>query len=132
MEIIIGTRYKQEWVVTEEMLAKSVKSGEVSVFATPMMIALIESTASACLQQFLELGTISVGSAISVSHTAATPLGMKVYAEAEIIAVDGRRVDFRVSAYDEKEKIGEGTHSRVYLNKDKFEQKARSKLPEKV
>ncbi|SDM88308.1 thioesterase family protein [Acetanaerobacterium elongatum] len=132
MEIIIGTRYKQEWIVTEEMLAKNVKSGDVSVFATPMMIALIESTASACLQQFLEPGIISVGSAVSVSHTAATPLGMKVYAEAEIIAVEGRRIDFRVSAFDEKEKIGEGTHSRVYLNKDKFEQKAQSKLPERA
>lgn len=132
MEIIIGTRYRQEWIVTEEMLAKNVKSGAVSVFATPMMIALIENTASACLQQFLEPGTISVGSAVSVSHTAPTPLGMKVYAEAEITAVEGRRVDFKITAFDEKEKIGEGTHSRVYLNKDKFEQKAQSKLLEKA
>ncbi len=128
MEIIVGTRFRQEWVVTEEMLAKNVKSGAVEVFATPMMVALIESTASDCLQQFLEPGTVSVGLAISVTHIAATPLGMKVYAEAEITAVEGRRVDFKVTAFDETEKIGEGTHSRVYLNQQKFEQKAQGKL----
>ncbi len=128
MEIIVGTRFRQEWVVTEEMLAKNVRSGAVEVFATPMMVALIESTASDCLQQFLELGTISVGLAISVTHIAATPLGMKVYAEAEITAVEGRRVDFKVTAFDETEKISEGTHSRVYLNQQKFEQKAQGKL----
>ncbi len=128
MEIIIGTRFRQEWVVTEEMLAKNVKSGAVEVFATPMMVALIESAASDCLQQFLEPGTISVGSAISVTHIAATPLGMKVYAEAEITGVEGRRVDFKVTAFDEIEKIGEGTHSRVFLNQQKFEQKAQGKL----
>jgi predicted thioesterase len=128
MEITIGTKYKQEWVVTEEMLAKNIKSGAVAVFATPMMVALIESAASGCLQQFLEPGSTSVGSCINVSHTAATPLGMKVYAEAEITAVEGRRVDFKVTAFDEREKIGEGTHSRVYLNQEKFEQKAQSKV----
>ena len=128
MDIAIGTTYKQEWTVTEEMLAKNMKSGAVSVFATPMMVALMESAASDCLQQFLEDGVISVGSSISTTHLAATPLGMKVRAVAEITAVKGRQVDFKVTAFDDKEMIGEGVHSRVYLDQARFEQKANSKL----
>lgn len=128
MDIVIGTTYKQEWTVTEDMLAKNMKSGAVSVFATPMMIALMESAASDCLQQFLDEGVISVGASISTSHIAATPLGMKVWAIAEITGVEGRRVDFKVAAYDEVEKIGEGVHSRVFLDKQRFEQKALGKM----
>lgn len=128
MDIVIGTTYKQEWTVTEDMLAKNMKSGAVSVFATPMMIALMESAASDCLQQFLGEGVISVGASISTSHIAATPLGMKVWAIAEITGVEGRRVDFKVTAYDEVEKIGEGVHSRVFLDKQRFEQKALGKM----
>lgn len=128
MDIVIGTTYKQEWTVTEDMLAKNMKSGAVSVFATPMMIALMESAASDCLQQFLDEGVISVGASISTSHIAATPLGMKVWAIAEITGVEGRRVDFKVTAYDEVEKIGEGVHSRVFLDKQRFEQKALGKM----
>ncbi len=128
MDIVIGTTYKQEWTVTEDMLAKNMKSGAVSVFATPMMIALLESAASDCLQQFLDEGVISVGASISTSHIAATPLGMKVWAIAEITGVEGRRVDFKVTAYDEVEKIGEGVHSRVFLDKQRFEQKALGKM----
>lgn len=128
MDIVIGTTYKQEWTVTEDMLAKNMKSGAVSVFATPMMIALLESAASDCLQQFLDEGVISVGASISTSHIAATPLGMKVWAIAEITGVEGRRVDFKVAAYDEVEKIGEGVHSRVFLDKQRFEQKALGKM----
>lgn len=127
MEITIGTSHKQEWTVTEPMLAKNMKSGAVSVFATPMMVALMESAASDCLQPFLEPGQISVGASITTSHSAATPLGMKVWAVAEITAVEGRRVDFKVTAYDEKEQIGEGVHSRVYLDQQRFEQKALAK-----
>ncbi len=128
MEIVVGTTFKQEWTVTEDMLAKNMKSGAVSVFATPMMVALMESAASDCLQQFLEDGVISVGASISTSHLAATPVGMKVWAVAEITAVHGRQVDFKVTAYDDKEMIGEAVHSRVYLDKTRFEQKANSKL----
>ncbi len=128
MEIVIGTTFKQEWTVTEEMLAKNMKSGAVSVFATPMMVALMESAASHCLQQFLEDGVISVGASISTTHLAATPVGMKVWAVAEITAVQGRQVEFKITAYDDKEMIGEAVHSRVYLDKTRFEQKANSKL----
>ncbi len=128
MDIKIGASYRQEWTVTEDMLAKNMKSGAVSVFATPMMVALMECAASDCLQQFLDAESISVGASISTSHLSATPVGMKVYAVATITAVEGRRVDFTVEAYDEKDKIGEGVHSRIYLNKEKFEQKAMAKL----
>lgn len=128
MEIVIGTTFKQEWIVTEEMLAKNMKSGAVSVFATPMMVALMECAASDCLQQFLENGVISVGASISTTHLAATPVGMKVWAVAEITAVQGRQVEFKITAYDDKEMIGEAVHSRVYLDKARFEQKANSKL----
>lgn len=127
MEIKIGTTHKVEWTVTEALLAETIKSGEVKVFATPMMVALMEAAASDCIKPFLAEGETSVGTHISTSHVAATPLGMKVYAVAEVTAVEGRKVDFKVSAYDEKELIGEGTHSRVYLSKERFEQKAQSK-----
>ncbi len=127
MEILIGTAFKQEWIVTEDMLAKNMKSGAVSVFATPMMIAMMESAASDCLQQFLAPGDISVGTSIATSHLAATPLGMKVWAVAEITAAEGRRVDFKVTAFDEVEQIGEGVHSRVFLDGERFEQKAKNK-----
>lgn len=126
-EIKIGAVNEKQAVVTEDKLALNVGSGNVKVFATPMMIALMEGAAAECLAPFLDEGFTSVGTQMNVSHSAATPTGMKVKAAAEITAADGKRVDFKVSAYDEAGLIGEGTHTRFIVFKEKFEQKATTK-----
>ncbi|MGI5959039.1 MAG: thioesterase family protein [Massiliimalia sp.] len=127
-EITMHTTWKEETVVTENLLAKTVGSGDVAVYATPMMVALMEKAAAACLKPFLEEGETSVGILMNTTHAAATPCGMKVWAEAEIVEAEGRKVTFRVVARDEKEVIGEAHHQRFILAKEKFEQKAQNKL----
>ncbi|MBC8569735.1 thioesterase family protein [Zongyangia hominis] len=128
MEIEIGAKLIKETTVTERNTACAVGSGEIDVFATPMMVALIEEASATCCQQFLEDGMSSVGTLVNVTHLAATPVGMKVRAEAEIAEVDGREITFIVKAYDEAGLIGEGTHKRFIVKKEKFRQKAYAKL----
>ena len=128
MEILIGAKLSKETKVTQENTAKTVGSGEIDVFATPMMIALIEEAAAACCKQFLEEGMTTVGTLVNVSHVAATPVGMAVRAEAEIAGVDGREITFTVKAYDEKGMIGEGQHKRFIVKTEKFRQTAYDKL----
>ena len=128
MEILIGAKLSKETKVTQENTAKTVGSGEIDVFATPMMIALIEEAAAACCKQFLEEGMTTVGTLVNVSHVAATPVGMTVRAEAEIAGVDGREITVIVKAYDEKGMIGEGQHKRFIVKTEKFRQKAYDKL----
>ena len=128
MEILIGAKLSKETKVTQENTAKTVGSGEIDVFATPMMIALIEEAAAACCKQFLEEGMTTVGTLVNVSHVAATPVGMMVRAEAEIAGVDGREITFTVKAYDDKGMIGEGQHKRFIVKTEKFREKAYDKL----
>ena len=127
-EIIKSTNNKVTTKVSKEMLASAVGSGAADVFSTPMMIALMEKAAFLNLQQFLDEGESSVGMEISVKHTSATPLGMEVYATSEITAIDGKKVDFKMEAYDSCGLIGEATHSRFVINAEKFIAKANSKL----
>ena len=127
-QVLIGEHLIKEITVTEKLLACQVGSGNVHVYATPMMLALMEGTAAELLSRFLEEGETSVGTFIASSHTAPTPAGMKVRARAVITAVDGRKVSFSISAEDESGVIGEGTHDRFVLNYEKFEAKARQKL----
>lgn len=126
----IGIRGQQEIVVTEDKLAKCVGSGLVAVFATPMMIAGIEGTAAASVADQIGEGNTTVGTFVGVSHVAATPLGMKVRFETELVAVapNGKILDFKVAAYDEAGLIGEGTHQRAVVNTEKFEARTNSKL----
>ena len=118
-----------ETTVTESMLASSVGSGKVCVFSTAMMVAWMEATAVDVAQAGLAEGLTTVGTGISVSHVAATPLGMKVRFSAELTAVsaNGKGLSFWVSAHDEAGLIGEGTHERVVVNKEKFESRASAK-----
>ncbi len=95
-------------------------SGEIEVFATPAMTALMEAAAVRCLQGRLAPGETSVGIRLDISHVAATPVGVGVRAEATLQAVEGRKLVFRVEAFDETEKIGEGTHERAVVNRDRF------------
>lgn len=126
-EITIGQTYTKEIVVEKQALAVNVGSGEVAVFATPMMIALMENVAAACLKEFLDEGETSVGVMMNTTHDAATPCGMKVNATATITAVDRKKVTFQVIAKDEKDVIGVADHARVVVNKEKFETRAESK-----
>ena len=124
----IGANYKVEITVTECDTAKAHGSGTLLVLATPKMIALMEEAAYKCLDTYLEKDQSSVGTYLDVKHLSATPVGMKAYAEAEIIEVDGRKAVFSVRAYDEKGLIGEGKHERFIVNSDKFVSKAYQKL----
>lgn len=127
MEIKIGTKGYKEDIVRKENTAAAIGSGAVEVFATPAMIALMENAALDAIAPFLEENQSSVGTNISTSHLAASPLGIKVWATAEVAEVDRRRIVFAVKAFDEKEMIGEGTHERFIIQTDKFLAKAKSK-----
>ena len=122
-----GIKGRHEETVTNEKTAALVGSGLVKVFATPMMIALIEKTSSESVAPFLEEGQSTVGTDIKVSHVSATPVGMKVWAETELVEIDRRRLVFKVAAYDERGLIGEGTHERFIIDIAKFQAKADSK-----
>lgn len=126
-EIALQASCMKECTVTEDLLASSVGSGIVRVYATPMMIALMEHAAAAALEPFLEEGETSVGIRMDTTHDAATPLGMKVWAKAVVEAVDRRKVTFHIEAKDEKDVIGVATHERFIVDKEKFEAKAAGK-----
>lgn len=122
-----GIKGHQETTVTAANVATRVGSGRVPVFATPMMIALIEKAACLSIDPYLEAGQSSVGVQVNVSHIAATPMGMKVWADTEVTAIDRRRISFKVQVYDERGLIGEGTHERFIIDIEKFLSKAESK-----
>ena len=126
-DIQLQASLTKECLVTKDLLACSVGSGTVEVYATPMMIALMENTAASLLSQFLDEGETSVGIHMDTTHDAATPQGMKVQACATIVAVDRKKVTFHIEARDEKDVIGTATHERFIVNKEKFEAKAKSK-----
>jgi predicted thioesterase len=117
-----------ELVVGEEHTAPSIGSGKVRVLATPVMINLIEAAALAAIEHLLPSGCQSLGTHLDVRHLAATPVGMKVRATAEVTRVDGRTVFFRVDARDEIDLIGDGSHERVVVNVAKFDQRVQRKL----
>ena len=124
-----GIKGHLELTVTEDKLASKVGSGLVNVFATPMMIAAIEQTAAESVQKELQEGCTTVGTLVNVSHVAATPEGMKVTVDTELTEVssNGRMLTFEVTAADEAGLIGEGTHQRAVVFKERFEEKAAAK-----
>lgn len=123
----IGIKGRLEQAVTPEMSAARVGSGLVDVFATPMMIALVEKTCNESVLPCLEEGQGTVGTLVNVSHTAATPMGMRVWCESELVEVDRRRLVFKVKAFDECGIIGEGIHERFIIDTVKFEAKVQAK-----
>lgn len=122
-----GIKGRQEAVVTEAMLAQNIGSGLVKVYATAMMIALIEKAAVYSVEPFLEPGQGTVGTHVDVSHCSATPLGMRVWAETELVEIDRRRLVFRVASYDERGLIGEGRHERFIIDNARFQAKTDAK-----
>jgi fluoroacetyl-CoA thioesterase len=127
-KIVAGLRGSASIVVGDEHTAPSIGSGKVRVLATPVMINLIEAAALAAVEHLLAAGYQSLGTRLDVRHIAATPVGMRVTATAEVLRVDGRTVNFRVEARDERELIGHGTHDRVVVNVAKFDQRVQRKL----
>ncbi len=115
-----GLTGELETRVDENNVASHVGSGSAAVFATPAMIALMERASVAAVDPHLPAGQASVGIEIDVRHLAATPLGMTVRARSELLEVDGRRLTFRVEAFDEAEKIGEGRHRRAIIDVERF------------
>ena len=122
-----GIKGHLEQTVTDELCADRIGSGLVKVFATPMMIALIERTCNESVTPLLDPGQGTVGTRIDVSHCAATPVGMSVWCDSELTEVDRRRLVFSVRAYDQCGLIGEGTRERFIIDSDRFQQKANEK-----
>ncbi|MCR5065143.1 MAG: thioesterase family protein [Bacteroidales bacterium] len=125
--ITTGIKGHFEQVVTDELCADRIGSGLVKVFATPMMIALMEQTCNESVTPLLESGQGTVGTHIDVSHCAATPVGMRVWCDSELVEVDRRRLVFKVAAYDERGLIGEGRHERFVIDTAKFQEKINNK-----
>jgi len=123
-----GLRGEASLVVGEEHTAPRVGSGVIHVLATPVMINLIEAAALAAVEQLLPPGHQSLGTVLHVRHIAATPVGMRVTAFATVEKIEGRTITFKVEARDERELIGDGTHERVVVNVEKFDQRVQRKL----
>lgn len=128
LDIPTGQTGTSSLVVGEEHTASRVGSGRVGVLATPVMINVIEAAALAAVEHLLPEGHQSLGTQLDVSHVAATPVGMKVTAEARVTGVDGRIIRFAVVARDEQEVIGSGVHERVVVNVSRFDERVQAKV----
>ena len=128
MSVTVGMKARVEDLVTEQNTAISAGSGTLPVFATPFMCALMEKAAWMAIAPALNEGDSSVGTKLNISHLSATPVGLKVWAESEVTAVDGKRIEFKVTAGDEKGLIGEGTHERFIVTDERFLAKTARKL----
>jgi fluoroacetyl-CoA thioesterase len=126
--IPLGAKGSFDLLVGPEHLASQVKdAGLPPVLATPVMIMMMENAALNAMRPFFAQGEISVGTAVAIRHLAATPVGQRVRAEAEVTKVDGRRVEFDVRAVDEAEEIGVGTHERMVIDLVKFRRRLEAK-----
>ncbi len=123
----VGIKGNLERTVTQELTAEAMGSGQLPVFATPAVVALAEETAWRSVAGELEEGQGTVGTLMELAHIAATPLGMKVRCETELVEIDRRKLVFAVKVYDEKEKIADGRHERFIVDNAKFLSKAESK-----
>ena len=115
-----GLKYMEEKIVKMEDTARVFGSGAAEVFATPMMIGLMEAASMNAVKDYLQEGYSTVGTMVNIKHMSATRIGKKVWAEAELIDIDRKRLVFKVTAYDEDKMIGEGTHERFVINDERF------------
>ncbi len=125
---MVGLKGEAHAVVSHENTANQYAEGIAEVYATPMMIGLMETASANAVMSALAEGQSTVGILVNVKHLAATPLGHKVRAEAEVIEVDGKRLVFKVAAYDEIEKIGEGIHERFIIDMNRFMERTLKKV----
>ena len=128
MAIEVGIQGLAEALVEQADTAKEVGSGDLLVYATPCMVALMEGAAGESIAPFLAEGESSVGTKMDVTHLSATPVGMSVRAESVVTAVEGRKVTFSITAYDEAGEIGRATHERVVIKTERFLEKTYDKL----
>ncbi|MCF2595891.1 thioesterase family protein [Pseudoflavonifractor phocaeensis] len=128
MSVTVGMKGRAEAEVNDQNTAMSAGSGTLPVFATPWMCALMEKASWTAVAPALAQGESTVGTKLNISHLSATPVGLKVWAESEVTAVDGKRIELKVAAYDEKGLIGEGTHERFIVTDQRFLDKAARKL----
>jgi fluoroacetyl-CoA thioesterase len=126
-QVTNGLEGTSSLVVGSEHTAEKVGSGVIPVLATPVMVNVIESAALAAAEHLLSEGHQSLGISLDVRHIAATPVGMKITAEAQVTKVEGRTIYFAVTCHDEKELIGDGTHERVVVNVARFAERVRRK-----
>ena len=122
-----GLEAQKDETVADRNTAAAIGSGGLEVYATPAMIALMEGAALSAVTPLLPQGWSTVGTGLEIKHLSATPPGMKVYAKAELLNIDGRALSFKVEAFDEAGKIGEGTHDRFIIESEKFMAKTESK-----
>jgi fluoroacetyl-CoA thioesterase len=127
MLIPIGANHEENLVVSDEMAIRFLGLEAARVLSTPHMIGFLEMTSRNLIKQFVEPGEDSVGTLVNVRHLAATPIGMQVRFRSEVLSLDGRRVLCRVEAWDEREKVGEGTHERFVVNVARFGERVRAK-----
>lgn len=127
MSIELGIKGRADTVVTPQNTAAAAGSGLVPVFATPYMVALMEHAAVNALAPHLAEGDGSVGTHLDISHDSATPVGMQVWAECELVGISGKALIFSVSAYDEAGLIGSGVHKRYLINTERFLAKSQAK-----
>ncbi len=127
-ELHSGVRGVQTEIVTEKNIAKALGSGGLPVYATPCMITLMEYTAMESVTPYLTEGSSTVGTLINVKHLSATPMGMTIRCETELIEIDRRRLVFSCRAYDDAGLIGEGTQERFIVDNEKFMEKTAQKL----
>ena len=118
--IEIGLKHESQVVVSQSNTAKTIGSGDMEVFATPAMVALMENAAMMAVAKNLDEGASSVGVEISTSHIKASALGATITASAELVAIDGRKLSFKVKAWDEAGTIGEGNHTRFVVDRERF------------
>ena len=128
MEITVGMNAKAETLVEREDTAKEVGSGDLLVYATPCMVALMEGAACEAIAEALPEGRTTVGISMNIEHIAPTPVGLDVWAEAQVTEVSGKIITFSVAAYDEQGQIGKGTHKRCIVDAQKFLDKAYARL----
>lgn len=128
MEITVGMKGEVSTLVEREDTAKEVGSGDLLVYATPCMVALMEGAACEAIAEALTDTQTTVGTALNIEHISATPVGLEVRAVAEVTEVAGKVITFEIHAYDEDGEIGKGTHKRVLVNSQKFLEKAYNKL----
>jgi predicted thioesterase len=123
-----GIIKEERFTIKEEHSAKSVGSGEVKVLSTPSMIAFMEATSRDLIQPYLQTGYTTVGTRVDVRHLSPAPVGQEIVVRSELVAVDGRKLVFKVEALWKGNKIGEGTHERYIVNLERFLEKIRKKI----
>ena len=128
MEITVGMKGRADTQAEREDTAKEVGSGDLLVYATPCMVALMEGAACEAIAEAIPDTKTTVGTALNIEHISATPVGLDVWAEAEVTEVNGKVITFSVTAYDEAGQIGRGTHRRVIVDRQKFLDKTYEKL----